>query len=337
MLQRLFFAVSLLIWMGVHIRILGISGMEPIHIWREVLIHYGLLVPVGWTIVMILRYLSPTRRRLATFIFILMSLWLAWIIILQWMKAALIPSAAPIPLPWNDAGWLIMAFSGGVWLGLIMMVNIIIRMDAMRREDALEREASVRRHIEAELMYLRAQLNPHFLFNSLNGIHALIGRDARKAREMTISLAEFLRGSLRPDVKEWSSFEEEMMQVERYLAMERWRFGDQLKTNISVDENTAGARIPALLIQPLLENSIKYGFDESTGVSEIQLDARLTESILQISVKNSCTNHSYPSGTGFGLTYVERRMYLLFGRSGLVRREQHEHHHTVHLNIPQPA
>src|SRR5690606_25682288 len=112
---------------------------------------------------------------------------------------------------------------------------------------------------DAELYNLRQQIQPHFLFNSLNSIVALIGRQPERAKEMVFQLSDFLRGTLRKDDQQLIPLQEEMEHLQLYSEIEKVRFGHRLDIHIDVPEEALKASLPAMIVQPLLENAIKYG------------------------------------------------------------------------------
>lgn len=209
----------------------------------------------------------------------------------------------------------------------------------------LEREEAEKKHrneiqqlaVEAELFKLRQQLQPHFLFNSLNSINALIGVRPQEARNMIEQLASFLRGTIQQKENRLVDLQEEIDQINRYLQIERLRFGHRLQISIEVDEDTYSAKIPPLLLQPLVENAIKFGLYETAGEVPIQIKARYENKHLFITVSNPYDpdTPSRKAGTGFGLSSVQRRLYLLFGRSDLVQVKQDNHIFSTIVTIPQ--
>src|SRR4029077_2679 len=122
---------------------------------------------------------------------------------------------------------------------------------------------------EAELYKLRQQLQPHFLFNRLNSISALTGTQPEKARHMINQLSEFLRGTLKKDEKQWNTLDEEMQYLQLYLDIEKVRFGYRLQTEILCDEDARTLKLPAMLLQPVVENAIKFGLYDTTGEVKI--------------------------------------------------------------------
>ncbi len=189
---------------------------------------------------------------------------------------------------------------------------------------------------EAELYKLRQQLQPHFLFNSLNSINALIGSSPAQARTMIQQLSSFLRGTLRKDENQWVSLQEELEQLELYLSIEKVRFGNRLQTTITTAGTALQLKLPALLLQPLVENAIKFGLYGTTGETMIKLNATADNNALLITISNPFDADSIPEkGTGFGLQSVERRLYLLFGRNDLAQTAANENNFVVTVMIPQ--
>ena len=189
---------------------------------------------------------------------------------------------------------------------------------------------------EAELSQLRQQLQPHFLFNSLNSINALVVSQPQKARQMVLQLSDFLRGTIRKDLKAWLSLEEELSFLKLYLEIEKVRFGHRLQVEIDVPDQILEMKIPQLLIQPLLENSIKHGLYGVTGEVMISLKAFKEQNYLILKLTNPFDPESpSPGGTGFGLSSVERRLYLLFGRNDLLEKSSENSLFSIQLKIPQ--
>lgn len=189
---------------------------------------------------------------------------------------------------------------------------------------------------EAELTQLRQQLQPHFLFNSLNSISALTVLQPSKAREMVLQLSDFLRGTIRKDHRQWLSLEEELNYLKLYLDIERVRFGHRLDVDIEVNEEVKQLRLPQLLIQPLLENAIKHGLYGITEEVKITLHAMKEQNYLMVKIENPFDpDVAAPKGTGFGLSSVDRRLFLLFGRKDLLESKAHDSLFTVILKIPQ--
>ena len=190
---------------------------------------------------------------------------------------------------------------------------------------------------EAELFKLRRQLQPHFLFNSLNSISALTGSNPDKARHMIHQLSDFLRGTLKNDEQQWNTVEEELQYLQLYLDIEKVRFGHRLKTEIIYKDEILALKIPALLLQPVVENAIKFGLYDTTGEVLIKIEATREQNNLNIIVQNPFDPEtSQPlKGTGFGLSSIQRRLFLLFARNDLLSTNKDDEHFITTLVVPQ--
>ncbi len=220
-------------------------------------------------------------------------------------------------------------FAGASLFGLLSF-----RLRGMEAEQnrKLETEKIAR---EAELFKLRQQLQPHFLFNSLNSVNSLIGRQPEKARRMVQQLSDFLRGTMRREDQKLISLKEEMEYLKLYLEIEQVRFGHRLKVEMDCGEHLLSQKLPLLILQPLLENAIKFGLYGITENVLIKLACKSGENALQITIENPYDSDENPSaGTGFGLTSVKRRLYLLFGRTDLIETKSIENQFIVRLKIP---
>jgi LytS/YehU family sensor histidine kinase len=192
---------------------------------------------------------------------------------------------------------------------------------------------------EAELASLRQQLQPHFLFNSLNSISALAGSRPEEARKMIQQLSDFLRGTIKKDDQKFVSLREELRHLELYLDIEKVRFGHRLKTEVKQAEHTPAMIMPGLLLQPLVENAIKFGLYDTIGEITIRIITLSLDDTLVIRIENPfdpTTSAKARQGTGFGLDSVRRRLYLLFGRNDLLNTQQIEDIFITEVKIPQP-
>lgn len=190
---------------------------------------------------------------------------------------------------------------------------------------------------EAELSRLRQQLQPHFLFNSLNSISALAGSKPEEARTMIHNLSDFLRSTLKKDDHQLVPLSEELRNIALYLSIERVRFGDRLHVDIVHDATCDHLLLPGLLLQPIIENAIKFGLYDTTDQVTITLHSQCVDGLLQLKVCNPFdqANALPRSGAGFGLTSVQRRLYLLYARHDLLTTEKKDHIFCTTVNIPQ--
>ncbi len=191
---------------------------------------------------------------------------------------------------------------------------------------------------ETELTMLRQQLQPHFLFNSLNSISALAGSKPEEARRMIQQLSDFLRGTIRRNDQSMITLDEELAHLQLYLDIEKVRFGHRLRTVVDKDEDAVLLKLPALLLQPLVENAIKFGLYDTIGEITISIHAARDGNFLRIKVENPFDPATAPpkKGTGFGISSIQRRLYLLFGRNDLLTTKQTGTIFTTEVRIPQP-
>ncbi|GAO41614.1 sensor histidine kinase [Flavihumibacter petaseus] len=218
-------------------------------------------------------------------------------------------------------------------LVLSLLWNMLNR-EVEARERKEETQALAR---EAELFKLRQQLQPHFLFNSLNSISAMVVTEPGEARKMIEQLSTFLRATINRKDGELINLEEELEQIDRYLVIEKLRFGHRLQTSVNAAEECFSAKLPPLILQPVVENAIKFGLYDTIGEVTINITATCTAESLQITVSNPFdpSTSSSLKGTGFGLNAVKRRLYLLFGRQDLLTTGSEDNLFITTIHIPQ--
>ena len=154
---------------------------------------------------------------------------------------------------------------------------------------------------------------------------------------MIQQLSDFLRGTLKKEENAWVSLEEELQHLHLYLEIEKVRFGYRLSTEIINDEEGKGWQLPAMILQPIVENAIKFGLYDTVEAVTISINTRIEDSILVIEVKNPFDIQTGLSkqGTGFGLTSVQRRLYLLFARNDLLQTQTQGNLFITTIKIPQ--
>lgn len=213
---------------------------------------------------------------------------------------------------WFNSAWVQFA-----WLSLYIFYHIFDRLNRLQ-VDQLRLAANVK---EAELRALKSQVNPHFLFNSLNSLRALIDEDAPRAREAVTRLANMLRYSLQSGQQETVPFDEEIRIVEDYLALEQIRHESRLRVRWEIAAETRLLNVPPMLLQTLVENAVKYGIGTRREGGELVISARLDGAALNIRVSNpgdltaptSAAAARAGSSTGVGLRNASERLKLLFG------------------------
>jgi hypothetical protein len=226
---------------------------------------------------------------------------------------------------------------GFLLIGCTMLISWVWYYTTSQKQQA-DRSTDVERLAkEAELNSLRQQLQPHFLFNSLNSINALIGSRPEEARKMIQQLSDFLRGTLRKDDSQLVPLSDEVQQVRLYLEIEQVRFGHRLKTEMIIDEATQIYHLPPLILQPVVENAIKFGLYDTIGETCITIKTTLLNGELYITVENpfDVETTTPPKGTGFGLSSIQRRLYLVYGRNDLLTTETEKSIYKTTIKIPR--
>jgi sensor histidine kinase YesM len=223
--------------------------------------------------------------------------------------------------------FLIVGFTISIYL---IWNQLMEKEDLQRRKEEMETMAK-----EAELFKLRHQLQPHFLFNSLNSINSLIGSQTETARKMVQQLSDFLRGTVKREDQKLVSLKEELDYLKLYLDIEQVRFGHRLEVQIDCKEESLDHKLPTLILQPLLENAVKFGLYGTVGEVVISVSSQLINNRLHIHIKNPFDEDMQaPPGTGFGLSSVQRRLYLLYGRKDLIQTSVESSHFNVYLKFP---
>lgn len=332
------FIGSWLVWAAVHAFILYRMGISMQDAWTDSVITNVLLCGGCILLSNNLQYYLPKKDRywyIVTFSMVIAAVvWLVVKYTLQWITPAdgfyykVLQQSYPV------------RYCISFLLSAFMAVISVLWYTFDEREKQTQRENEMAKLAkEAELYNLRQQLQPHFLFNSLNSINALIGSKPEQARTMVQQLSSFLRSTLKKDEGQWVLLQEELEQLELYLGIEKVRFGNRLQTVIQTDDATLQMKLPALLLQPLVENAIKFGLYGTIGETVIELHATAADGQLIIAILNPFDSDSTPNekGTGFGLNSVKRRLYLLFGRHDLVTTTIQGNQFVVSVTIPQMA
>ncbi|MFD3001327.1 sensor histidine kinase [Pontibacter toksunensis] len=296
----------------------------------------ALLVSGGYAMGTGLRFYQPSVKQGA---FLLgWSLGLAGIIMLLFnFITGKVFSGDAAYLAFVDATLPVRMIFGWLIILLMLLLNWMWFYIRERQQDEGRKATAEKMAREAELHSLRQQLQPHFLFNSLNSISALVGARPEQARKMIQQLSDFLRGTLRKDDQQQVSLADELQHLELYLEIEKVRFGHRLQTAIEVQNETMNMRLPALLLQPVVENAIKFGLYDTIGDTVIRVKATAQDHHLQLQIQNPYDPATARPqlGTGFGLSSVQRRLYLLYARHDLLQTQQEENQFITSIKIPQ--
>jgi hypothetical protein len=276
----------------------------------------------------------PAWRLVGTWLgtsIVLLTLWLA--IATLWLRVLAYANLNPTVDPGTLMPLLVFAGSAGV---LIAILGLYSAAAAERSRDAERRALELRALArEAEMSFLRRQLDPHFLFNSLNSVAALIGSDATAARRMCLLMADFFRKSLKFGAQQTIALSDELTLIDTFLAIEEVRFGDRLRRSADVSEEALSMRVPALLLQPLVENAVHHGIAHLIGGGEIRVSAKVRGSLLDIVVENTCdADRPISRSTGLGLANVRGRVQSMYGTRASMDVENEPDTFRVRLALP---
>ncbi|RYZ09852.1 MAG: hypothetical protein EOO73_02940 [Myxococcales bacterium] len=229
-------------------------------------------------------------------------------------------------------------FGVGALFYLLVATFHYVLAELQLRHEALEREAALAVSAQrAELQALRAQVHPHFLFNSLNTVSALIGYDPGKAREACLLLAEYLRGTLRAQDQSLVPLRDEWSLCERYLKVEALRLGERLRVDCELDADAASCFVPSLLLQPLVENAMTHGIALLDEPRPLRVRAERRGARLSLELENSVDPAPRPRDGGVGLANVRARLSAQYGRDATLRIEKDAERFLVRLDLPAAA
>jgi len=209
-------------------------------------------------------------------------------------------------------------FTFTMLIAIFVIITFYIQMFIKRMREAGEKT------LQAELSALRAQVNPHFLFNSLNSIASLVKTNPDQAERVTEDLAELFRYSLQSSQKHEVTLREEIGAAKTYFAIEKARFGDEIQFSLHTDKGLEEFRVPALILQPLVENSVKHGFQQTGGPFTINLNLKAENGNIVIEVTDSGpgfgkTEPQEIFGRGTGLSNIRDRLQLHYGNRASIK------------------
>jgi two-component system, LytTR family, sensor kinase len=315
---------------GITINLLGGAPLGPLLAGHVVLVSSG----IGLT--HLLRHEIHRRRSPNTPMSHLWPLLASSSVAISIVLAALVigvSRAVDVHSTWDFmsgfALWWGMLLATGVW------VILYVRFSEQRRQEL--RESHLQLVIrEARLLALETQINPHFLFNALNSIRALVEIDPGRAQDMLTRLSNVLRNSLRRDDGHTVTLASELENVSDYLALEMVRFADKLQSSITVDEAASQCHVPRMVLQTLVENAVKHGIGQTKGRGDLLIRASANSHNLLIAVEN--TGRLSPSGRDgvlqLGLQNIQERLKLLYGNRASLRLEENGDRVIATVAIP---
>ena len=225
----------------------------------------------------------------------------------------------------------------GFLLYILLTSNYYLIIYYNNFKEKLTRESELKALVkESELNSLKSQINPHFLFNSLNSISSLTMISPERAQDMVVNLSEFLRYSLSEKKERLTTLENELKNIDRYLKIEKIRFGKRLNVNQDINEGSKKMLLPSLILQPIMENAIKYGIYESTDQSNIHIESKIIDDLLEVNVTNEYDpDFLVKKGAGIGLRNVSSRLRIQYGRDDLVKVSRSDNIFNITLIFPQ--
>jgi two-component system, LytTR family, sensor kinase len=257
-----------------------------------------------------------------------------WILITKYVVTLILPET-------NDylAYWVATfpyRIGTGVYIFWLIVLAYYLFLNLYNLSEKNVKEARLESLVrETELKMLRSQINPHFLFNSLNSISSLTITSPEKAREMVINLSEFMRYALSKKDEQPVSLRSELENLRLYFEIEKVRFGDRLSTEEDIQEKCLEVKMPVMLLQPLYENAIKHGVYESTERVSIKTTISCNSEFVEIIISNNYDpSPSSVKGTGTGLINVSRRLDLVYGKRASIKSVKENGIYSVSLFIP---
>jgi two-component system, LytTR family, sensor kinase len=333
---RIVFATWWLLWFAVHYSVVLNYGATPLQAFADSIISNFFLAGFSLLIINNMRYYLPRQEKYWYVLAISFGLSVVWLLIVRLTLWAIFKNETAYLAMVNVSSTVRYAVAF-LMLGCMTALCLLWYTQKEQKEMDTRKTEAENLAKEAELFKLRQQLQPHFLFNSLNSISALVTTQPEQARKMVHQLSDFLRGTLKKEEHQLVNLDEELQYLELYLEIEKVRFGHRLSTQISCEETCRQLKLPPLLLQPVVENAIKFGLYDTTEDVTISIDAKKISSDLIITVTNPFDpeTSSPKQGVGFGLTSVQRRLYLLFARNDLLQTKAENNIFITTVKIPQ--
>jgi hypothetical protein len=325
-----------LAWIQLHAVVLNKFGLPFPVAFPDSVVSNGLLAASCLLIGMNMQYYLPRKERFWYILVVSSVMSIIWLFISKFFLRWIFNNDDDYTTMLSQS--MLMRFGiGFLVVGCMAMISMTWYSQQEQKQMDQRKAEAEQLAKEAELFKLRQQLQPHFLFNSLNSISALTGNQPEKARNMINQLSEFLRGTLKKDEKQWNTLSEEIQYLQLYLDIEKVRFGYRLQTEVLCGDDSLDLKLPAMLLQPVVENAIKFGLYDTTGEVMITIRAKKQDSYLEVTVQNPFDPEtSQPlKGTGFGLASIQRRLFLLFARHDLLKTQKENDHFITTILIPQ--
>jgi len=324
---------------GIHFSILFFQFRIPVNIsLADSLIYNSILCVIGIAVWYVIRYSMPGNHPGFSFIFnhftSLVLLLVFWVgsgyasLNLLFRDNEVYMNFLGLSTPYRFViGILLYAFIGLAYYLIIMYRDLQEKAKAETRLNELLKES--------ELNMLKSQINPHFLFNSLNSISSLTITNPGKAQEMVVKLSEFLRYSVSSNINTFTTLDKELQNIQRYLEIEKIRFGEKLVFEFAMDPECYSRYVPVMILQPLFENAIKHGVYESTEPVKVMTACKTFADYFEIRISNDF-DASAPAkkGSGIGLKNIRERLRLMYRNDSLLKTSVLNNVFQVILTIP---
>jgi len=258
-----------------------------------------------------------------------------WLLVPRLIVRAFVSEKVDYEIFWHSS--LVFRATAGILIYSVTVLVYYLFLSATRLAEKAKRQAQLEAQVrEGELKMLRSQINPHFLFNSLNSVSSLTVTDPLKAREMIVKLSDFMRYSLSSRNEQPVTLQTEMESLRLYLQIEKVRFGERLVIEEDVDGECLPALLPGMLLQPLYENAVKHGVYESTEEVTIRTSVKKENDNVVITVSNNIDTEAVVTkkGAGIGLKNVGSRLELFFGETAELNITRTEECFTVTVRFP---
>jgi two-component system, LytTR family, sensor kinase len=205
-----------------------------------------------------------------------------------------------------------------IWSTIYFMYHYISK-SRRQQLDTLKLEAMVK---ELELQTIKSHINPHFIFNALNSIRALVDENPQRARKAITELSNILRSSMQAEKFEMVPLEKELLIVKDYLALENMRFEDRLKVEYDIDEDTLTRSVPPMMLQTLVENAIKHGISKQVKGGVVKVISDFKDDYHELAIQNTGQLEAVIGNEGFGISSTYNRLGLLYGEKATFKLQQ---------------
>lgn len=340
--HRTYFISFLMVWaviFGIHTIIINFFYDIPgnISLIDSAVFNMSFAI-IGYNLWFVVRF--NLREKQKTFDLIVSHLITAIVIIVIWllsayflMKNMFIEDISYVQFLNESLPWRVIT---GIFYYLFFIMFYYVMLYYEDLQEKLKIESELQNLVkEAELTALKSQINPHFLFNSLNSISSLTITNPDSAQEMVIKLSDFLRYTLNHDKNERTSLADEISNLNRYLDIEKVRFGKRLNFISQVSKDCLDVEIPNMILQPLIENSIKHGVYNSSEEVMVVLNCKVQGDYVQIEISNDYDPEAVKKkGQGIGLSNIKQRLQLLYQRQDLLEISAEKLTFTAKLRFP---